>query len=413
MQRRFSKIGFSIVQEAQSAKDPDLTCFTTFPFNAVTCLPVGSMSLEWPIDPFAGSDLSRSSLPPEVPSGEQQLGAFPASARSRWRQDALQAQPQIIQRTTGWDGCGPFLSEGMRCITWNTRGLVGSVYSRQRNREFTLKYLKRHFDANNIICLQEVHGKDEYLQANQVLATQFQFFGTFIPDNENVGGSAICIHTDLLPEGAIVSHVITCQGRDHLVSIQSGRHNLVIINVHFEPELTLRQLRGRLRLIHPHCIAYPSGVGIILGDFNICDTEEGRFNVWNRSFTNGDPGNTAVFHSFFSHVLEVAQSEYTRRDSTAPSYVLFQELIEFLSICPRLKPETSIVTLMSLRTWGRKPFRVITQQYASSFRNPQIEDTRANEFPAGCPNIPISVPYCSSFMTTTDSLLTHLCTCRI
>ena len=95
---------------------------------------------------------------------------------------------------------------------WNTRGLVGSVFSRQRNREFKLKYLKRLFD-------QEVHGKDEYLQAIQVLATQFQFFGTFIVDNENAGGSAICIHRNLPPEGAIVSHVISCQGRDHLESI--------------------------------------------------------------------------------------------------------------------------------------------------------------------------------------------------
>ena len=126
-------------------------------------------------------------------------------------------------------------------------------------------------------CLQEVHGKDEYLQAIQVLASRFRFFGTFIPRNENAGGSAICIHRDLLPEEAIVTHLITCQGRDHLVNIQSGRHNLV--NVHFEPELALRQLRGRLRLIHPQWPAYPSGVGIILGDFNICDPEEGRFNV--------------------------------------------------------------------------------------------------------------------------------------
>ena len=38
---------------------------------------------------------------------------------------------------------------------------------------------------------------------------------------------------------------------------------------------------------------------------------------------------------------------------------------------------------MSLRNWGSEPLRVITQQYASSFRNPQIEDTRANVFPAG------------------------------
>ena len=54
------------------------------------------MSLDWPVDPVARSD-----LPPEVPSGERQLGAFPASTRSRWRQDALQAQPQILQGAKG------------------------------------------------------------------------------------------------------------------------------------------------------------------------------------------------------------------------------------------------------------------------------------------------------------------------
>ena len=72
-----------------------------------------------------------------------------------------------------------------------------------------------------------MHGKDEYLQAIQVLATQFQFFGTCILDNENAGGLAICIYKDLLPDGAIVSHVITCQGRDHLVNIQSGGTTLL------------------------------------------------------------------------------------------------------------------------------------------------------------------------------------------
>ena len=119
-----------------------------------------------------------------------------------------------------------------------------------------------------------MHGKDEYLQAIQVLAPRFRFFGTFIPDNENAGGSAICIHGDLLPEEALVTHLVTRHGRDHLVSIQIGRHNLVIVNVHLEPELSLRQLRGRLRLIHPHWPTYPNGLGIILGDFNICHPEE-------------------------------------------------------------------------------------------------------------------------------------------
>ena len=59
------------------------------------------------------------------------------------------------------------------------------------------------------------------------------------------------------------------------------------------------------------------------------------------------------------------------------SYAKCQELIASLSTYLWLKHETFIVTLMSLRTWGSEPFRVITQRYASSFRSPQIEDTRA------------------------------------
>ena len=97
-----------------------------------------------------------------------------------------------------------------------------------------------------------------------------------------------------------MTHSITCHGRDHLVNIQSERHSLVIVNVHLEPDLSSRQLRARLGLIHQHWPAYPNGVGVILGDFNICDPEEGRFNVWNQTFTDGDPGKTAMFHFFFS-----------------------------------------------------------------------------------------------------------------
>ena len=131
-----------------------------------------------------------------------------------------------------------------------------------------------------------------------MLAPRFRFFGTFIPGNENAGGSAFCIHKDLLPEDAIVTHMIACQGRDHIVNVQSGRQSLVIVNIHFEPELTLRQLRERLRLINPHWPSYPNAVGITLGDFNICEPEEGRFHFWNQTFTDGDPGKTALFHSF-------------------------------------------------------------------------------------------------------------------
>ena len=63
--------------------------------------------------------------------------------------------------------------------------------------------------------------------------------------------SAVCIQENLLKEGAIVTHVVPCQGRDHIVNIQSGARNLVVVNVHFEPDPTLRSLRERLRLTIP------------------------------------------------------------------------------------------------------------------------------------------------------------------
>ena len=46
-----------------------------------------------------------------------------------------------------------------------------------------------------------------------------------------------CFHKDPLPEDALVTHVITCQGRDHIVNVQSGRRNLVVAKAHFELDM--------------------------------------------------------------------------------------------------------------------------------------------------------------------------------
>ena len=115
-----------------------------------------------------------------------------------------------------------------------------------------------------------MHGYDEFLQAIQVWAPGFRLFGTFIPGNENAGGSAIRIHKDLLSDDAVVTHVITFHGRDHIVNERSGCRNHVVVNFHLEPELTLMSLRERLRLITPHWPQCPNAIGIIMGDFNIC-----------------------------------------------------------------------------------------------------------------------------------------------
>ena len=89
-----------LVQETQSAKDTDMTCSKMLPIKATTRLQVGPMSLDWPVDPFARFGHSRSSLFPEDPSDDQRRDALPASTRSRWKQNTLQAPPQVLQRIT-------------------------------------------------------------------------------------------------------------------------------------------------------------------------------------------------------------------------------------------------------------------------------------------------------------------------
>ena len=173
-------------KRTQSAKDLDLTCSATFPFSDATCKKdpcpwIGLLIL-----------LADSMLP-----DPHFIMMIPAAYNNEVPFQLLYTPADRVPFThnlryynvlQGWDGCGSFLSEGLRCITLNTMGLVGSVFSRQRNREFKLKYLKRLLDNNSIICLQDVHGKDEvFLQAIQVLAPKFRLFGTFLPDNEECG----------------------------------------------------------------------------------------------------------------------------------------------------------------------------------------------------------------------------------
>ena len=221
-----------------------------------------------------------------------------------------------------------------------------------------------------MICPQEVHGKDEFLQAIQVLVPQFRLFGTFIPNNLSAGGSIICIHESLLPDGGIVTHMITCQGRDHMVTLHSGGSVLVVVNVHFE-----------------QWPCYPGALGVITGDFNNCEPEEGRFNVWNQTFIDGDAVKTALFGSFFAHVLEFAQSDFTRKDSTDGGTIRTLSRIDRAFINLSMAEARDITAiLMSLRTLVNVPSRVTTQQCVSSYRSRQIGATRSNVSRVGCLN---------------------------
>ena len=118
-----------------------------------------------------------------------------------------------------------------------------------------------------------------------------------------------------------------------------------------EPELTLRRLRERLRLINPHWPPYPNAVGIIVGDFNICDPEEGRFNV-SRHSQIVTRERQQCFTPFFHLSLRLLNL-ITRGGTPQPlgSYALYQGLIASLLTYLWLRREIFTATPMSSRTW--------------------------------------------------------------
>ena len=150
-------------------------------------------------------------------------------------------------------------------------------------------------DKNSIICLQEVHGKDEFLQAIQVLAPRLRLFGTFLLVNENAGGSAFCIQRGLLLEEALVTLRLLVMAAIIFSTFDLGNTVSLLSMSNLNLSLPFCSYVA-VRVSFTHWLAYPRRVGFFFGDFNICDPEEGRFNVWNQTFSNGDPGKTAVFY---------------------------------------------------------------------------------------------------------------------
>ena len=88
------------------------------------------MFLEWPTALLAGSDQSSPSSSHEDLLDEHRGDALPALPHLRWRGDALQP-PQVQQFGVDRNTCVHIPDGGLRCVTWNTRGLIGSVSSSQ------------------------------------------------------------------------------------------------------------------------------------------------------------------------------------------------------------------------------------------------------------------------------------------
>ena len=64
-------------------------------------------------------------------------------------------------------------------------------------------------------------------------------------------------------------------GRDHLVRLQQLDCKSTIINLHDQPDDTLKELRKRLRAAAARWPTYPDGIDFLVGDINILRSGRG------------------------------------------------------------------------------------------------------------------------------------------
>ena len=162
----------------------------------------------------------------------------------------------------------------------------------------------------------------------------------------------------------------------------------MIVFVYFELDLVLRGLRERLHRISLHWPRNPEAQGMIIGDFNICEPEEGRFNVRNQTFTEGD-ARKRLFFVLFTRML-LKSSNLISQGRTPPPmvrYAHYPEWTERSQLYPWQRREIFTAIPTFLTTWASGPYRVITLQSASLCRNRKAIVTMSSETRVGWPNI--------------------------
>ena len=135
------------------------------------------------------------------------------------------------------------------------------------------------------------------------------------------------------------------------MNIRSGRHNFVIVKIFCELEVTLRQLRGRLCLIHPHWPADPCLLGVIfwlLSTSVIQMKDDLMFATSHSSMATRE----GVLSSILSFLTSLRLPTLTTQDETLQpleTFALCQRWIVFAFFL-WLKHLISIAAVMSLRT---------------------------------------------------------------
>ena len=99
--------------------------------------------------------------------------------------------------------------------------------------------------------------------------------------SNTAGGVATFIRAEVARHFPIISNTILAEGRVLAVHLSNENDHLHFINLHLEPQASLRTCKDRLGAVLAYANAHPGHSIIIGGDFNFPAAGEGRLNLEN------------------------------------------------------------------------------------------------------------------------------------
>ena len=189
----------------------------------------------------------------------------------------------------------------------------------------------------DIVLAQETHGVETDWNFRP---SSHQYYSTHYEPNLATGASASggCViainRAEYLHENAEIQRTVIQRGRCIAVHILDNRRNLLIINLHLQPNLTTTQKKNLFNDIKNFIDNHNHATVIFGGDFNFIHNDDRRYDPTSGSELIESNDIATHFESTFTEYTELFQPNFTRAQAKNPNTGTFSRIDRFYTNIP-------------------------------------------------------------------------------
>jgi hypothetical protein len=214
----------------------------------------------------------------------------------------------------------------MACVSWNASALFGAISGQHARQAATFAEFRKNLGISDVAFTQEAHGYDEDRDTLRRECGSHLHFGS-AHDSPNSGGILTSVGKNFARLFTKAASIVIEKGRCMATFLSGPLGNICLVNIHVEPLKTAAQKIRLFRRIRESCPPARVAATFIGGDFNMGLDAADRLSFEHGvSHGSSDDPVAHIFAEIFHDLLEVAQSDYTRRQVRHGSLVSLSKI---------------------------------------------------------------------------------------